>query len=82
MSPRAKPKVVHYNRLWKYSGASPPTWFGDNVGSLSVQTEPVPSPDSERLVGGSEEEPEDAEDQQPKRRYPLRMRRQVQPFGT
>ena len=27
LSPTAKPKVVHRNRLWSYTGASPPTWF-------------------------------------------------------
>ena len=27
INPRTKPKVVHCNRLWKYSGKSPPTWL-------------------------------------------------------
>ena len=26
---RTKPKVVHRNRLWTYSGANAPTWFHD-----------------------------------------------------
>ena len=26
-TPRTKPKVVHRNRLWLYSGDDPPTWF-------------------------------------------------------
>ena len=27
LTPRSKAKVVHRNRLWKYSGATPPNWF-------------------------------------------------------
>ena len=27
LGPRTKPRVVHHNRLWKYSGQSPPTWL-------------------------------------------------------
>ena len=27
LGPRTKPRVVHRNRLWKYSGLSPPTWL-------------------------------------------------------
>ena len=27
LGPRTKPRVVHRNRLWKYSGQSPPTWL-------------------------------------------------------
>ena len=27
LGPRTKPKVVHRNRLWEYSGESPPTWL-------------------------------------------------------
>ena len=27
LGPRTKPKVVHRNRLWKYSGANPPCWL-------------------------------------------------------
>jgi hypothetical protein len=26
-TPRSKAKVVHRNRLWKYAGATPPSWF-------------------------------------------------------
>ena len=24
---RTKPKIVHHDRLWKYKGENPPTWF-------------------------------------------------------
>ena len=27
LGPRAKPKVVHRNRLWRYSGMNVPTWY-------------------------------------------------------
>ena len=27
LGPRLKPKVVHRNRLWKYSGRNPPIWY-------------------------------------------------------
>ena len=27
LSPGVKPKVVHRNPLWKYSGRNPPTWY-------------------------------------------------------
>ena len=27
LGPRTKPRVVHRNRLWKYSGHNPPSWF-------------------------------------------------------
>ena len=27
LSPTAKPKVVHRNRLWKYSGSNAPNWY-------------------------------------------------------
>ena len=30
--PRTKPKVVHRNRLWTYSGNEVPTWFQDKEG--------------------------------------------------
>ena len=27
LGPRSKPKVVHFNRLWRYQGENPPQWF-------------------------------------------------------
>ena len=27
LGPKAKPKVVHRNRLWSYSGVNAPTWY-------------------------------------------------------
>lgn len=42
LSSRAKPKVVHRNRLWAYSGDNPPTWLkgGTVTESESVNTHP------------------------------------------
>ena len=34
LGPRSKAKVVHRNRLWKYSGASPPMWHQSNEGRV------------------------------------------------
>lgn len=31
LRPKAKPKVVHRNRLWKYSGTNVPTWFSQKA---------------------------------------------------
>ena len=32
LTPRSKPKVIHRNRLWQYTGSSPPTWLKDEDG--------------------------------------------------
>ena len=39
LGPRAKPKVVHHNRLWKYSGDNPPSWLSPSsqVGANSIK---------------------------------------------
>ena len=29
LGPRTKPKVVHRNRLWKYTGENPPSWLNE-----------------------------------------------------
>ncbi len=58
---RTKPKVVHHNRLWLYTGKEGPSWLkGDNSGSqqpeLTAETEEtIPSRDSE--VDGESDEP-------------------------
>ena len=36
LAPNRKPKVVHRNRLWVYSGCNPPTWF-----SATLQNTPA-----------------------------------------
>ena len=30
LKPQSKPKVVHRNRLWKYTGEKPPTWHSES----------------------------------------------------
>ncbi len=58
---RTKPKVVHRNRLWLYTGKKVPSLFrGDNSGSqqpeLTAATEEtIPSRDTE--VDGESDEP-------------------------
>ena len=61
LGPKAKPKVVHRNRLWKYSGSSAPDWYlqekstsesvdNQNVNSgTHVQTEPELNPETPEL---------------------------------
>ena len=31
LGPKSKPKVVHRNRLWSYTGHNPPTWFSNKT---------------------------------------------------
>ena len=38
LGPRLKPKVVHRNRLWKYSGRNPPTWYKQASSTEQSQT--------------------------------------------
>ena len=55
LGPRAKPKVVHRNRLWRYSGMNVPTWYHapeqeQSVSSNETETPTVTSgaPEQER----------------------------------
>ena len=34
LGPKTKPKVVHRNRLWHYSGSNLPEWFQDREGRV------------------------------------------------
>lgn len=47
LNPRTKPKVVHRNRLWRYGGANPPTWF--HATTSTHQSEP-PQPDHSSAI--------------------------------
>jgi len=38
LGPKTKPKVVHRNRFWHYSGHNPPTWFSDKTGSRIIES--------------------------------------------
>lgn len=37
LNPRSKPKVVHRNRLWLYTGANAPTWFQNKTENVSEE---------------------------------------------
>ena len=39
LNPKSKPKVVHRNRLWRYTGANSPTWFQAQHNTLSTPVE-------------------------------------------
>ena len=42
LNPKSKPKVVHRNRLWRYSGASPPDWLDRaNLSRLDESSVPL-----------------------------------------
>ena len=38
LNPRSKPKVVHRNRLWLYTGANAPTWFQNKAENVSKES--------------------------------------------
>ena len=62
LGPKTKPKVVHHNRLWKYQGEHPPTWF-QTFRCQSMQGDTYYSHGEEyatrsRLTGSKPEPPE------------------------
>lgn len=90
LGPRTKPKVVHRNRLWKYSGSAVPTWFQDKDGSTqSVQSVQPPQAPEARQPSSPEPLPKpvhvDATPVQDAastgtRRYPQRQRKPRIPY--
>ena len=38
LGPRLKPKIVHFNRLFKYSGENPPNWLKMPIGNVAEPT--------------------------------------------
>ena len=40
--PRTKPKVVHWNRLWRYSGDNPPKWLEQTSAQAETQSQASP----------------------------------------
>ena len=44
LGPRAKPKVVHRNRLWCYSGMNVPTWYHAPEKEQSVSSNETETP--------------------------------------
>lgn len=53
VGPGSKPKVVHRNRLWKYSGRDSPTWYTPVNGTHERQNSTHANPD---LPGTTEED--------------------------
>ena len=49
LSPRSKPKVVHRNRLWRYSGISIPDWL-DRANSPTLDQEESPDNESPAML--------------------------------
>ena len=90
---RTKPRVVHRNRLWIYSGDSVPTWFGEQVGGRRRATTPEGGRLGDGTGGGSSSEgPDVAAVAMPEdrvelsgdtvRRYPQRERRAPDRLGN
>ena len=65
LKPQSKPKVVHRNRLWKYTGDEPPTWLSES-----------PQKDAEEAIADDNQE----SDKQPELRRGGRLRRQPDRF--
>ena len=65
LKPLAKPKVVHRNRFWLYTGSSPPTWLQEtSAKGQGQQSNP------------SEQAPDNPQGKEPERRRGERLRRQ------
>ena len=42
LGPRTKPKVVHWNRLWRYNGDNPPKWLEQVVPAEPAKAQAKP----------------------------------------
>ena len=62
LRPGLKPKVVHRNRLWKYSGRNPPTWYEQVSGTERSPTSVESNPDLEEASEESDTENPVADD--------------------
>ena len=88
LGPNRKPKVVHRNRLWHYTGSNPPTWFGAMLESTPVTPTTYPAVAREQETGTNRQPPpamgssnlETTTDLQPRRSS--RQRRQPQQYGS
>ena len=56
LGPGLKPKVVHRNRLWKYSRRNPPTWYKQVSGTARSPTPVESNPDLEEASEESDTE--------------------------
>ena len=64
LGPGLKPKVVHRNRLWTYSGRNPPTWYkhpsGNEQGQAVSNTDPGVDLDTPEDIEESDKQEEDS----------------------
>ena len=67
--PGLKPKVVHRNRLWKYSGRNLPTWYKQVSGAEQSPTSVESVPDLEETSESDTENsvPDDGNSEQLRR---------------
>ena len=50
LTPRSKPKVVHHNRLWEYSGNNKPNWFKSSpIPKAAATTSPNSTTSNDRF---------------------------------
>ncbi len=56
LNPRAKAKIIHRNRLWRYRGDVPPNWLPDTQSEPSLTQGIESSPVQEELPGDSQAE--------------------------
>ena len=89
LGPRSKPKVVHHNRLWVYSGNSKPTWFHsqlpESTDATSGDSRVSVSEDNTSMEGDDDVEGcgvQDNTTSQGNRRYPLQTRHPIHPYGS
>ena len=74
LKPQTKPKVVHRNRLWRYTGPSPPTWLQETP-ARNQGGQPNPS---EQLQDSSQKKELELRRGQRLRRQPDRLGYQCQ----
>ena len=53
LGPKTKPKVVHRNRLWRYSGVNAPTWYKASATGESASPSPTGQSASPSATGQS-----------------------------
>ena len=77
LGPRTKPKVVHCNRLWLYSGTAVPTWFNEGPGEQELTCQEPAQQDSNSPDSNSPDlnsQDSNSRDSSTNHRYPHRSR--------
>ena len=81
LAPYRKPKVVHRNRLWLYTGANPPTWFRAIPGNATATpTDELDTNTRQPTLVQEYSTPEGNPEQQPRRSS--RQRRPPDRYGA